>query len=66
MVKRLLCLGPEGTMAIPWMDKFLHHLRNPGRMISRKDKNQQAVASTMVSQWCEMDFVHPQEKEREF
>ena len=44
--------------SILWMDKILHHLRNPRRMISPVNTNQQWCP--MVSKWCEMDFVHPQ------
>ena len=51
----LFFLWEDKCVFILWMDELLHHLRNPGMIPC---KYQQIMASTKVSIWCEMDFVH--------
>ena len=41
---------------ILWVDEILHHQRHPGMMILSVNTNEQRFP--MVSNWCEMDFVH--------
>ena len=47
------------SLDILWMDEILHHPGIPGMLIPRRNY-QQTMLSTMVSTWCELDFVHAQ------